>query len=701
MKIIQNNNSNDKKILKLTKNLTLTYNQTSSEMILYNKDEEEEILLTQHNDNIVLVDKIDDNYFYSISCDKTIKLWNYKGDFISSIDEHSKEIMAIDIFDKKILSISLNDIIVLSDLNGNNIFSIEEKIDDVKKVNIWKDSIHILDNEQLNIYDKFTGSKIISFDNQKEFIDNFKRLNKNILTLSDYSISLWDERGKLIKNLTVLFSFEDIMPLEDNLIAVIDSSNQIFILDDQGNILSEYKKGDIANDFKDLISASKKLMMEKVERSNINQFPHISNPVGTTVMNNSIDEIEKQDIDFSDPKFNKTMWDFFNRPLFRPVKRLLKKEENKTKRFKKEIVSSIDLMEKDISEKQELLEKESKSKKTIISILIVFLLIGAGAGFVNKLLFSILILPLILIFVLVGKNTNIQNFKGHITKLTNEINTLKKLQLGCDDFIHELKIHRNSLIKQFPIVQDKKLFDGIKVNEMVTNLLNNDINNVAMNECGLIQEDIIHQDQKAIILNDWSLIQSNTNKVDNHNMHSFWGTGSGIIFATQFIQYIFLTKDKIDVFNTHYDFIKNKFIRKEAHAFYYKDVTNITKKEVDRKLMEDDDATPATEITLKVSSGDSIELTILNSDTLSKLSSSSVDNEQNEDKLNELEQVKKEIENDTTLSDEEKEEELEFLDAQISTLNSRECITQTKIDETNKVDSTIQNIRAQIKIHKQ
>jgi len=356
-----------------------------------------------------------------------------------------------------------------------------------------------------------------------------------------------------------------------------------------------------------------------------------------------------------------------------------------------------------IISKEELVEKSKKSKKVVFVLFLLTIIIGAGAGyFIDQKIYGVFILSLIFIVRFITKGNEISELEILISTLKKYLTTIDTITFEANKLIKNIKLYRASILKQFPIIQNKTLFNGKKVNKIINDLLNNSIHKTAMEECGITQDDIIHIEEKAIILNGWSKIQNNTKKVNKHNMDSFWGAGNEIIFATQFIQYIFLTKDKIDVFNTHYDFIQNKYIRKEAHAFYYKDVTNITKKEVDRELMTTNETSSATEITLKVSSGDSIEITIFNSETLSKLNSE-IKNNNNEDDntLEELENQRLEIENDDSYNDDEKQEELDFIDGQINTFKSKECISSSEYIESNKVNSTIQNIRTQIKIHKQ
>jgi F0F1-type ATP synthase assembly protein I len=703
-KIVYDNiDDNDDIITKLGNGFSLTWNRSSNEIVHFNKNEEDEIVLDQHRENIVFVEKLNKQYFMTIAKDNIIKIWKTNGDLYTSFEKHDSKILGIKILDNKILSISENDSIRLWNFKGKEIFKIIIDVDSLKNIEIWSsDSIHILCNDELKIFSIDNGTEIITFEQQSVFIDDFTRLHsKNILTLSNDIITLWDSTGKKLNTIDLKFNFSHILELENNQIAVLTNDKAICMIDGKGEIISSYlEDDDFIKNFHKFIESSDALTHSKKERTDIKQFPHICNPSGK-VIPNTIEEIAEQGLDL-EKNNNRIMWDFFNRPLFTPIRKLLKKEENATKRFRKSLISLKEERENLLQSNEELLKKTKTAKTIMLVLFFISIIAGAGAGyFVDTMAYSIFALSLLLIIQVISKGKKISELESLIIQLNKSIITIDTIFSETNNFINNTQLYRASLLKQFPIIKDNKLFNGKEVNKIIKDLLDNSIHKVAMEECGLTQEDIIHTEGRAIILNDWSQIQNNTNKVNKHNISSFWGVSQGIVFATQFIQYIFLTKDKIDVFNTHYDFIQNKYIRKEAHAFYYKDVTNITKKEVDRELMQANEESSATEITLKVSSGDSIEVTIFNSETFSKLNSEIKNqNEEEDTTIEELEKDRLEIENDDSYSEEEKKEELDFIDGQIEDLKSKKYISNNEYVETNKVDATIQNIRAQIKIHK-
>ncbi len=173
----------------------------------------------------------------------------------------------------------------------------------------------------------------------------------------------------------------------------------------------------------------------------------------------------------------------------------------------------------------------------------------------------------------------------------------------------------------------------------------------------------------------------------------------------QFIQFIFLTKDKIDVFTIYYDFITDKTVGKEAHTFYYKDVTNISKREVGRPATFTVDASgnfEATEIVMAVSSGQEIRLTVLNDDSLSSLKSMATDENAKTaaEIIAELEDELDEVRGDQSMNDNDKEEEINSLLGQIADVRAGDFGDEPS-ESIGKADEAIKNIRHQVQVHKQ
>jgi len=337
IKINYNIDTPDNIITNLGEGFSLTWNKTSNEIIHYNKNEEEEIILDQHNDNIAFIKKVNKQFFLTVSKDGIIKIWKINGSLYTSFEKHNSKIIGLKINQETILSISENDSIKVWNFKGKEQFNIVANIDSIDNINLWSnDSIHILYDNKLDIFNWHDGIKIITFEQQQNFIDNFKRLNtKNILTLSDNTITLWNHNGKKIKDIDLEFNFNNLIELDNNQFAVLTINNEIYILDENGEYISYYLEDDaFINNFKKFIKSLEIFKKFKKEKTDIKQFPHIYNPLGK-IIENTTEKIEKQELNFENNNID--VWNFFYRPLFTPIRKLLKKDENSTKRFKKHL----------------------------------------------------------------------------------------------------------------------------------------------------------------------------------------------------------------------------------------------------------------------------------------------------------------------------------------------------------------------------
>jgi len=443
-----------------------------------------------------------------------------------------------------------------------------------------------------------------------------------------------------------------------------------------------------------------KLEYDKIHKNRIAQFDHLSNPYEQGII--ADEEIKKQKLDF-DKSHNKLMWNFFNRPIWKKIKGLLSKEEKEAKIYGNIFNISIESIKETILQKTNQL-KEAKSKNSI-NLILAGVLFAAGiiAGIaINPMGYGVIAAAAFVYYRYLEIQKDINKLQLDIKTLENQIATIDVVYPEINRFLEDIKKYRNVILRQLPIFSNPNIFDGKEVQEVMNKLIESKLNKEALEYCGLVQDDIVHIDKKAIVVKNGSLLQLNTGKINNHNLNSFWKIEDGsVLFAVQYIQHIFLTVDKIDIFSAHYDFIQDKFINKEAQAFYYKDVTNISKREIERELLSKNTKASATEIALKVSSGDKIEFTIFNNDTLSELNANIEDTPNNEKEIKDLELEYKEIESSKDYdSEEEKEEELSHIEKQINSLKVNVPLDETIKFSTDEVNMSIQNIRAHIKKHK-
>jgi len=690
----------EQKSFEVNETVHVTWNLKSSSFVISDKEMKTK-KKCKHNDNLIAIGKINNDLFFTISKDNIVKTWKGNGDLYGIFENHSKKIMGMEILYDGILSISKNDTICFWSFNGDEKYSIDLKIDSLDKIKINSDLFQVIDTNELSIYNIYNGNKIMKFKSKKEFINSNKFLNSGKMLTKDNAIVLWNENGDEVKKLDFKFDFKNLIETEDSKIIILTKELSIVILDENGNTLSDYTPPkETIDSFTDFIKGRVKLEEEKKHKNKIEQFYHLFNPYEKGIIADK--EIIEQKLDF-EKSHNKLMWNFFNRPIWRKIKELLNKEEKEAKIYKNIFNTSVDSIEDTILQKTKQLKK-SESKNGINLVLAgILLAVGVFVGIaINPIGYAILVAAAIMFFMYASKQSDINKLKLDIKTLENQICTIAVVYPEINKFIEDIKKYRTVILKQLPIFSNPNIYDGKEVKKIMNELIESKLNTVALEYCGLVQDDIVHAEKKAIVINNGSLLQINTGRINIHNLKSFWQTEDGsILFAVQYIQYIFLTVDKIDIFSAHYDFIQDKFINKEAQAFYYKDVTNISKKEVERELLGENTKALATEIALKVSSGDKIEFTIFNNDTLSELNANTKDIPTNFEEIEELEIEYKEIENSKEYdSEEEKKEELDYISKQIKSLKANGSLDETIKFSTDEVNMSIQNIRAQIKKHK-
>lgn len=753
-------------------------------LYLQDPDEIDPKELSGHADEIIGLLKLANKEFLSISRDNTMIVWSSRGKKQTTF-QCADSILEIGFIKNNEMMVRFegNYVTLFSINHRKELATFDVKIESFDKIEIGNGFLSfITSNNSLDVY-SYDGSPLISFKNQDEFFTEWIFFpNDYCLTKSGKNdIKLWSNLGEEVIQLDENFRLSrDLLYIDSEYFSFVSDSDEICVYDFKGQKHASTKE-DLANVTRKYIETEEKLVEQK-NKNDIDDFSHVNNPGSRTgflpsqVMYDNDIKIQDEDSRF--------LWNFFNRPLFGPIQKLLKKEEKSVKEYRKKMHEIKSTHEHDIQKNIEKIEElksdievTKKSKKRVGYITFFFLVMGVIFAFVSydattqliskgefslekegyiedvqyygmtlldyetrnsnsfsdmlmtNLLVQIIavavisgVLFLIFLLIWITKKNHIKQLEHTKAKteeknniLHSSIETIRILMVKALAWLHSIDAYRFSIIKQIPVLKDQNLYSGSKAKEIIENKIKNELEAYALKECGITKDDIEFTDiqgenrREAIVLHDWSGVQDKSNsqmtkKIIDHNEMSFWSTRDGdILFAVQYIQFIFLTKDKIDVFNTYYDFMTNEYIAKQSHAYYYKDVTNMSKKDIEREMGSKAGNIPATEIKLQVSSGDSINLTVINQETKTFLGKTFL-SEEDEDKdveIQELKERREEIEADDEMDEEEKEDQLNVIDGQI---NSREnnsiVINESQIQELNRADMTIQNIRAQVRNHK-
>ncbi|NOJ24166.1 hypothetical protein [Vibrio coralliilyticus] len=678
--------------------------------------------------------------FLTMAEDREVHVCANTGRLLHTLTGHTGSIMGtIELTDKRLLTVGeQSEIKLWNPKNGQNLATIPAKVNALSAIKMFHQSPHFAVSEanSVSIWN-YEGERVTMLDDVKTEITDVLNLSGGrwLVNAMNTTPGIWNRSGQRICDFRFHFDFrQDLLELDDHRLLIKEPNERLSLWDEQGGKISHHEPSDaLASLFSDLQEDFKTAERHFLDHPNVGDYPHIRNPVGNK---GSVlcarDEIEEQQLDLEDP-MRKRFWDFFNRPLFDPIKTALKEQIRRSREALTSLEAQRHAMQAQIEDHQ-----NRRRKHALLSLAgLVLAAIGAGLTYaashrtewVLDLARAVLDMQraspsnaAMVATTSLGLATGVcallclASFSGN--RKQKRLQHQKEENLALLDtlpdivtsLIDNIKTYRRRILKQIPVMQDRHIFNGVLIREEMQSIVHGKLEQMARDECGLEKEDIIYTDHQAIVLKDWALIQDQgrrkqvMSKLNTNNENSFWSASGEMLFAVQFIQYIFLTEDKVDVFTTYYDFISNRCLGREANAFYYKDVTNIAKREVERKGQSTFNASDvsATEIALSVASGEKIRLTILNEDSASALADSAKDNENLSipERLERLKAQRHDFQEDTSMSEEEKQDELDVIESQISDLQNQ-VLEQNVEKISSKADEAIKNIRAQLQQHKQ
>ena len=738
------------------------------------KEEDEEQEIENHHARIIgatkLVNKEYKHHFLTIDLEHAIHVSSNKdGKLVKKLTGHTGRILGIiELPNGNLLSASLDGSIKHWDMSKYQcIATIEANISSFDDIDFANSTTLITKDKSATKLWELSGEllvELIGFTKPIEYIRGFKS-TVWIVKPEGENPSKWSAQGKLLYKYKFSFSPRtDVLELDNLQLLIKDSQNILQLWSKEGTLLEKHiKDNDISVHFEKLITTNKESESWIKSHSSADDYPLTCNlGLGNYKLSSGKKEIEKQEIKFNKKSGNRTIWDFFYRPIERSIKTALKENIDIARKAEEELTLKNSQAEKEI-------EKHSgkrKFAKYIALFFFVLSLVVGGVGAVGLVLtdnFDMLVSVLgpLVDNILDSKGTlkNIKLLelqvlfaigagsllflsllwfirnrrqKSKQSKSMSNLVIIETVLHAYHHLISVIKTYRSEVLNSLPSYQDEQLFSGDKVNKLINEKIENEIQQVAMERCNVKESDITYQrsdNQKceAIICQEWSIMQENKHRrLNEQNEQAFrFDSNNQPVFAVRFIQYIFLTQESVAVFSTYYDFITDKYIGRNSNSIYYKDVSNVKIIDVERKGLDREFS--GSEMTLFTSNGE-ISLTFINEESIRALSESSIENnvdnigsdlESNvvpveelfESELTELQayyqtevaQAEKEKDNQLTKDLEVTQQKLQhYLEEQIDIANNYEPDYSIFMppSKDGSVNQIYKNIQAQIEIHK-
>lgn len=632
------------------------------------QEQDERQTITRHNERIIgamaLVNQGYKNHFLTVDLEHVIQISNNKdGRLVKKLTGHSGKIVGlIELPKGNLLSVSLDGTIKHWDMKSYKcIATIEADVSCLDDVDFANATTLITKNKSDTKLWKLTGKLLVELTGFTKPIEYIKQFTSDtwIVKPEKENPSQWSGKGELLHQFKFSFSPRtDVLELDNFQLLIKDTKNILQLWSKEGQLLEKHVKDSSMTDYFDkLVTANKKTEDWLESHNSADDYPLTCNSfeLGDYRLKSGKEEIEKQDLLFKKSSSNRTIWDFFYRPIERNIKTALKENIDLARQAEEALT-----LEKTNTEKR-IKQHSSKRKFAKFSAFFFFLfatVIGA-IGVVALHLTDNFDLLVNTIGPVVDKVFESKNTLKHITHLdlqrifavvtgvilfisllwfmrnrrqkskqlknVGNLSIIEVVLTTYANLIETIKSHRSEILNSLPSYRDNQLFSGAKVNALIENKINNEIQQAAMQECNIAQSDITYQrsdgeNSEPFILQDWSFIQENRHpRLNKQNEQAVRFDGNGqLVYAVRSIQYIFLTKEKVDVFSTYYDFIADKYIGRESNSFYYKDVSNVTRKDVHRHRL--DQELTGSEITLSVTSGAKISLTLMNDESIREFS---------------------------------------------------------------------------------
>jgi len=638
----------------------------------------------------------------AVGNDHRLSAYNFAGSKIFTGEAHDQPFTLIQLMEgddgsKKLLSSNPDGRILLHDLLGKDqTIKFDANISSARDIVLFENGglIGFLEPSGLSIWDK-RGNRKITFAALKYAPKQVKQLPSGRWVLS-HPVPNSKESGRAYLYSEDGEKIGDIGESSDLFSGVLETNDGKIIVKSNEPVLAQYspkaelvvsysEQSEVVSCSVELVKIRNKLITEMEGEPDVYKFSHFLRPPFQHDKKNPrrtayIEDDPKKGLRGEDSRrTDRKLWSFFYRPNIMQIGRFFSSEFRKISVAQESLEKATDELDK---RKSDLELSAGKSKTWGIAVLLLSFVVGLTGlliGFLEQpldlrslleengvnsgeVMQSLLLgggsgIALSVLFILPG----VRKKRKSATRIGLQIALLADIQEYASATKKQIVDIRSNLLRQVATLKNGRVYSDIEVQGLLAKKIATKVRKVALEECGLDEEDLTGEGLPEY-LNEWALLQPKSsilNMVDADNLDAFWvARDREPLFAVQHIQFIFPGKNKLDTFSCFYDVIKDKLYGKSAHAFFYRDVTNVMKRDVPREVAFSEDEMHATEVTLSVASGENITVTIRNEETNEQIHKH-VEGQRDDLKSNEesIRRAFEDIDSNPNLTPEEREEE--------------------------------------------
>ncbi|HKP62597.1 MAG TPA: hypothetical protein VJV78_37940 [Polyangiales bacterium] len=475
------------------------------------------------------------------------------------------------------------------------------------------------------------------------------------ITQSKSGLRLWSRGGRLQCKFPQPFSLDDgFFDLPDGQVLIVDDRHGLELIDGGAQMGARAPDEDMSGDLRRFLRIRKRVRAAIVDRKSVQDFEHRNSPV-----------CEGQVLQPTQRKeLGTTFADFFNRPDFKRIRSWRRGE----------IRVALEALER-----VEQALHDHRSRGSTAGTLRSLALAAFSAAFISA--FWATEREAIYVVVVTALVSGAFAVWKHIEAQTQHAaaRALASVPAEVHALVSEIKLHRRRILAGAPHIASPAVYTGYEVRRQIERTIATQLSEQALLECRLQASALRTANKSSLILRDWALLRGDRSPrkdgLSARNLGSFWWSPAGDFMpAVQSIQYVLLTRERLDVFTVDYDFITGRAHNATAHACYYSEIASVTKRQSTRHLSLPGLSTlvDAQELLLVLTSGKQISLTFLDEECDAALRSAvraktaASLTEQRRNLEAELERWQHDMEH----SDRERTDELESLRAQLASLQS-------------------------------